>query len=269
MKTFTIFKYTVIRYWRDKGSVFQSTLQPFVFVLILGLALGSQFDQQAEKESSSSEETVVILQELELNDVRSSASSMEYYSVTMLVMTMLFGTMFASYGLSEDLLRSVGQRMSAAPLFGFEQYLGKVAGSAFFVWLLGIVLIVATAVFFRVPWFHNFGSLLAVCAAISIFATSLGALSIIVFRSEELSGMILNLIILAWTLFAGGFIILPRNRITYILELATPNRIGHNALFNLLYWEQPGVTAQSIGILLAMSVMAGCAAILIERRRMA
>lgn len=258
-----------MRYWRDKGSVFQSTLQPFVFILILGLALSSQFDQQVDAESSQQQETDIIILDLELDDVRSSASSMEYYSVTMLVMTMLFGTMFASYGLSEDLLKTVGQRISAAPLVGFEQYLGKVAGSALFVWLLGIVQIAATGVIFNVPWFHNIWSVLAVCAAISVFATSFGALSIIVFRSEEVSGMILNLIILAWTLFAGGFIILPRNRITYILELITPNRIGHNALFNLLYWEQPGITMQSIGILLGMSVLSGCTAILIGRRRQA
>ncbi|AFG36529.1 ABC transporter permease [Spirochaeta africana] len=378
MKTLTVLYYTLVRMWRDRGSVFQMTLQPFLFILILGLALSTQFDprdlepavvalvepadaddgereflsgirgaldqegvgdllrfvtvetrqealemvsagsaeatafydgdarrltitrrsatalssripaavlenivqganttvyiQQAGAEPVPFARQAVDIQELDLASTRRSSSAMEYYSVTMLVMTLLFGAMGASYGLSEDLLRSVGQRMAVAPLVGFEHYLGKVAGNALFVWVLGLVLMLATALLFGVPWLASpavFAEAAAITAAVSLLATAIGALMLILLRSEEGSGVVLNLLILAWTLLAGGFVVLPRNSVTWLLERLTPNFLAQRAYFNLLYWGDPGVTSSTILILTGLAVVTGLAAVGLSRRRIA
>lgn len=378
MKTFTVMYYTLVRLWRDRESVFQMTLQPFLFILILGLALSSQFDPQdmdpavvvlvepagatsgeqeflngvrtaVEQEgvadllefhrvgsreaamqmvetgqadvaayydaaqrrltitrrsvsalSSRIPATVlativqganttveiqqaggdvvpfarqaVELQELDLTGARRARSAMEYYSVTILVMTLLFGAMGASYGLAEDLLRSVGQRMAVAPLIGFEHYLGKVMGTTLFTWVLGLVLMVATAVIFGVPWLASLQGFLTaavIAAALSMLATAVGALSVIVFRSEDGSGMFLNLLILAWTLLAGGFVVLPRNSVTWVLERLTPNFLAHRAFFNLLYWDEPGVTITVILLMSGLTAGVSVSAVVLSRRRRA
>lgn len=378
MKTLTVFYYSIIRFLRDRGSIFQMTVQPFLFILILGLALSGQFDprdmdpagvaivespsadgaeqefwsgirsalaqegvsdlvrfatvedretavamiddgtaeaavlydaeqqamtvvrrsagalssripasvlsgivqganttvyiRQAGGEPAAFSRNAVEMQKYDLPGARRSRSAMEYYSVTMLVMTLLFGSMFASYGLSEDLLRSVGQRMAAAPLVGFEHYLGKVAGCAVMSWMLGLLLMLATGVLFGVPWVSGvatFAEAGAITAAVSLLATSIGALVLIALRSEEGAGMFLNILILAWTLLAGGFIVLPRNSVTWVLERLTPNYLAHQAFFNLLYWQEPGVTASSIGLMLGIAVVVGAAAVLLSRRRLA
>lgn len=190
---------------------------------------------------------------LDSNGLKKSenTTSMTYYSVSMLLMLILYGAEYGCVGAGEELLGSFGKRKKIAPIKVFEQYLGMGIGYACATFVQAIIVILFTHFAYNVSWGNNIPALLLLVFVYSILATALGAL-ICVFTGDMYKALpILNFIIIGFTFISGGFIANDFGT----LELFSPSHYAKSAILNLIYGKNAIISLHNIGVLCGIIVV--------------
>lgn len=135
-----------------------------------------------------------------------AGGAIDYYAVTMLVMFLVFGALYASYGLHEQYLRNAGLRIRCAPVRRLSSVAGTTAASAVTVVVSGLFIIGATALLFGVDWGSRPGFLLLMLAAHAAFVTAFGVFVLGVFRNDQRSEIAISIVAQVGAFVAGGLI---------------------------------------------------------------
>lgn len=194
--------------------------------------------------------------------------SIDYYSVTMLILILMYG---ANYGASEIqnlYYDHIGKRIKSTGTRTFEHLVGVVFGVIFTLLIQALVLVVFTKYAYGTNWGDNPFIIVGVMAAMSIFSTSMGILFMSFTGDDKKASGLIGVITPILTIISGGYFKIP-GLSDGVLAKSIPNGMAQSALFNSVYGGSISDAWQSVGIIIIMAaVMLGVSS-LIARRKLA
>lgn len=179
--------------------------------------------------------------------------AIDYYAVTMLVMTIMYGTSYGNFAIKEEKLLNTSIRLSSAPIKYWETILGKLMGCIVTVFMQAIIIVVFTKVAYKVNWGGNLWFIIFVCLSLSLLSVGLGMMVSNLGKNPQATGGLLNLGVNIATFIAGGYV--PASEMSPIFEkigYASPNYLAQTAMFNTIYG---GAAAETFNVMLAIWII--------------
>ncbi len=182
--------------------------------------------------------------------------AIDYYAVTMLAVSLMYGTLFASYAMAEDKFENTYIRIKSSPTKAYINYLGKTLGTIATLLLEAILLIVFTKYAYHVNWGSNIPMVLFLSSLFSVFVTGLGIMAYVITNDEKKSGTFLNILTVFLTFISGGYVKINFNGIIFDKLVAfVPNKMFQTAMFNTIYDGSMHQTQACIIGLIVITVM--------------
>ncbi|RCX16294.1 ABC-2 type transport system permease protein [Anaerobacterium chartisolvens] len=162
-------------------------------------------------------------------------SSLQYYSVAMLVMYILFSSVTGvTLMLQEKENRTLG-RIIGAGVSKFELILGKCIGLATIGALQSIILVIFTTVFYRVDWGGPLYALIILSLCLVFFSSGFGMFIAAIGKNVKAANNLGEVLIMIFTALGGGmmpFYLFPDFMKT--ISSITPNRHAMDAYYKLM-----------------------------------
>lgn len=213
------------------------------------------FEEYVEQES--------LLRTSEISIVNSVPRAIDYYGVTMLVITLMSGAAFSCDYFGSIFTGSIGMRIKSSCMKVYENYIGMF-GSMFLVNLIqGIITMMIMKYIFRGNWgSHVLWNIFIIISA-SAMATAIGIFVCTAFNDVKQASKVLNMLLQIFAFIAGGYIRLEFG----ILKYVSPNYYVQSALFQTIYGGN-GVDFKIYIIgFCVVTLLLSCFAILLGRRK--
>ncbi|MDF2520519.1 MAG: transporter permease [Clostridia bacterium] len=249
------------KYSSFRESIVQSTINGFVNGTNAQLVLRQMGAVSQEYEMFDNIEETAVTAE------GNAPRAIDYYAVTMLVMTIMYGTGYGNFAMKEEKRLNTSIRLASAPVNYLEVVLGKLAGSVVSVFLQGMVIIAFTKLVFNVNWGGSLGLIIFVCFSASLMSVGLGMMVSNLGKNPQATGGLLNLGVSITTFLAGGYF--PSSQMGPAMEKLghiSPNYLAQQAMFNTIYGGSTAQTTNLIITIWAIVIAAFIIAGLTERR---
>lgn len=178
-------------------------------------------------------------------------TAMAYYAMAMLLMMLFYGADYGRVGVGEDFSGVLGDRIKFSPMKPVVQYTGKILGLAMVKFIQGLVIIMFTAIVYKVDWGNEIWLLLLIIFTFSLLATIIGAMLTILTRDVDIAGSIVPLIIIGCTFLSGGFFPVDLGNAAKI----SPSYYAKNTLFEMIYNHNVDNALKFVGIMWIMIVV--------------
>lgn len=182
----------------------------------------------------------------------SGPGAMGYYAVTMLVMITMYGAMYGAAGQAENVITPVGLRVRSSPVRPSQQYIGSVLGNLLTIYLSSLVIVAATHFFFGVNWGPSLPLVMVIMFLGVVMSLGLGTMAMTVVKDENRAFAILNVLVIASTFLAGGYVKLSLPAHLGWVQYLSPSYLLQTALFNTIY---AGPAEETVLVLLAASAI--------------
>lgn len=195
-------------------------------------------------------------------------TAMDYYSVTMLAMTIMYGASYGIHEIGKDYFDSIGGRIKASPTKAYEMYVGKTLGVVITLFTQSLMLILFTRYVFNVNWGNNLWLVLFICFSLTMLSTGIGVMLCMVCSSRRKASSIMNILVPFFTFIAGGYI--PIDNIGGMLDkikFLSPNYLAQRAIFNQVFEGGSGETQLFIMIIWGMGLFTFMASAIAGRRQ--
>lgn len=161
--------------------------------------------------------------------------SFGYYTVTMLVMIILYDSKYG-INLIEEEYSSKFFRISCVPLSRNKIILGKIIGNTAVVFLQGIVIAIFTKIFYKVNWNNNWLNNMLAILLFSFLSINMGAFLSSITRDKKIALQITNILIAFFTFVSGGYVTLEylSDDVTKLSPLS-PSYAVQNIIFKNIY----------------------------------
>ena len=207
-----------------------------------------------------------IIQQIKMTTEGRIARGLDYYAVTIMLQSLLFGALFGVFAVTKDLTNRMHSRLLTTPVRSSAFIAGKLLGSTSVVFTLALFILAVTKFAFQSNWSGNVAIILSVLLLFSLFAAALGMLLGYLTRSSMISSLITFILSTAFTRIAGGFAPIKGGLMEQLGKLS-PNSYAQDALFATIYEDQ--FAASSFTVLTVFAVCTVCLTILSGRRRTA
>lgn len=219
------------RYDTFRASVVESLLEGFVHngnIVVSMMKLGSTAPAPVQFKN---------LQNVPMSAKGTVPGAIDYYAVTILVMTLMYGSLYAAHGVAEDFLENMGKRLRSTPARSMSLYIGNMIGFVAVVFIQGLILIAFTAIVFKANWGDNLPMVLFIAFSLTVLSTALGMSASLLTRDRKVGTSLISLFVPLFTFISGGYAKIMDNNtvIKAIQTYGTPNSLGHTALFNTIY----------------------------------
>lgn len=182
--------------------------------------------------------------------------AMDYYAVTMLVMILMYGAGYGTYGMAEDYLYDMGNRIKASPIKIHELFIGKILGTILTIFCQGLLIILFTKFVYKANWGSSIVQIAFICLSLSVFSTAMGSAACILFKNEKTADSITSILTPIFTFLAGGYVpINSSNNVFASIRMLSPNFLAQTAIFNTIYGGEVLDIYISTGILWAASLI--------------
>lgn len=230
----TLLRREFTRFVRQKHRVFGALGQPILFLLLFGAGWSGSFQHPLVPEKTYA----------------------EYFYPGTLVLMVLFTAIFATISIIEDRTQGFLQSVLVAPCPSWSIALGKIFGSTALAMMQGIVLF-AAAPFVGIE-FHPVGWLgaILVMALVGIAMSALGF--VFAWRMDSVQGYhaVMNVLLIPmWLLSGAMFPAAGAAGWMRLIMAANPLTYGTAALRQMLYVDQPAMTAGLPPLALTLPVL--------------
>ncbi|WP_142415525.1 ABC transporter permease [Hathewaya massiliensis] len=160
----------------------------------------------------------------------------EYYAITMLIMIIMFGSIYANFAIDKDYYSVVGGRIKSSPVKLWEMFLGEGIGAVFtLLWQIIILLLVSKLVF-KVSFGGKIHIILLTTLSLATMSTMLG-IFVCMMTKKGLYGLaLLNILVPIFTFLGGGFVKIDfGSGILGKISHMTPNYLAQDAIFKSIY----------------------------------
>lgn len=162
-------------------------------------------------------------------------TAIDYYSVTMMVMIIMYGANYGIYGVGKEEFDSVGRRIKSAPVMPHEIYIGKTLGIVATLFLQAVILVLFTWLVYKVNW-GNIGMILLITFTLCTLSTAFGVVISALSPSQRAASSILSILVPIFTFVSGGYFKLPdSNQLINTLKSISPNYLAQTAMFNQMF----------------------------------
>lgn len=194
-------------------------------------------------------------------------TSIDYYAVTMLVMILMYGSLYGNYSISEIYVEQEGKRVQTTPTKKLEALLGYAGASIITVFLQGMILMLFAKYVFKANYGQNIWIIVFIIFSVSVLSNFIGMTVAVITKNSDKSSNILNLLIVACTFVSGGYSeIISDNKVYNNIVQFIPNGMAQRAMFNSIYGGQSSMVNFNILIIWIGIVLCMIIAILAGRR---
>jgi len=200
-------------------------------------------------------------------DAKRKPSAMDFYSVTMLTLIIMYASVVGMGKTSAERRLGTGNRILCAPVNRAQFLGGKVVGSLLAVLVQMTVVIAFTRYAFGAYWGHDLATVGLLVLAESVMASSIGVGVTYLIRSEAAAAGLLNTIIPVFAFFGGSYV--PPDIAGPAIQsigFFSPITWLNRALFGVIYDHDYSAVAPAVLIAAAVSVIFIGAAALLSRR---
>lgn len=162
-------------------------------------------------------------------------SAVDYYAITMLVMILMYGSIYANFAIDTDYYSVVGGRIKTSPINLWEVFLGEGLGVVFTLMWQVIVLLLVSRYVFNVNFGSSIPLILLTALSLSVMSTMLGIFACMVTKKGLVGLTLLNILVPILTFLGGGFVKINFTGILGTLSHLTPNYLAQNAIFKDIY----------------------------------
>ncbi|WIV13487.1 ABC transporter permease [Proteiniborus sp. MB09-C3] len=167
--------------------------------------------------------------------------AIDYYAVTMLVMSIMYGTIHGANLIAEDRYQRTEIRLKSSPLKNYQLFLGRLLATITTLILQVFIIIGCTKYVFKANWGNNMPFILFTCFSAIIMAVGIGIMVYSVFKDAGKVSMILNLAVMIFTFLGGGYFPIgdfgPKTK--ELASYLSPNYMIQRILFNNIYGGSP------------------------------
>lgn len=249
------------KYSSFRSSIVQSIMNGFVS------GTNAQLVMRQMGDISGGYKTFDNLQEVSVTTEGNTPRAIDYYAVTMLVMTIMYGTAYGNFALKEEKQLNTSIRLVSAPIKYSEVILGKLLGSIVTILLQAMLIIILTKVLFKVNWGGNILFIIFVCFSLTLLAVGLGMMVSNLGRNPLATGALLNFGVNIMTFIAGGYF--PASQMGPAIEklgFISPNYLAQQAMFNTIYGGSAVQTFNAMLAIWIIAIIAFIIAAITERR---
>ncbi|EKN71708.1 ABC-2 type transporter [Neobacillus bataviensis LMG 21833] len=220
---------TINFYSKEKNSFVQPVLESFVRTFNIGNTLIKLNGQQLQPNSKHS-----ILKEVKLVTKGKIPRGIDYYSLTALFQSMLFGAIFGVFAITKDMGNHTNIRMIAAPIKTSKIILGKLLGSSLTLYSISLLIFLVSKFVFKGNWDGSLWLILLVLFMFSTISVAFGMILAHLSKSTMASSLSIFIIGTVLTLVAGGFSRMD-GKVIETLSYLSPNTYAQKTLFTNIY----------------------------------
>ena len=193
--------------------------------------------------------------------------AIDYYSVTMLVMIIMYGINYGTYAYEEDKFNHTDIRINISPINKIDYLSGKTIGNILTLFFQALIVILFTKYVYKANWNGSIWITLYTCFIISVFAFGFGMLISALTRDNKLSNVIVNITVPFFTFISGGYAPIVKGKLIEIISNLSPNTLAQRAIFNNIYGGNTNLIYKSLAALTILSLVVFILLPLIDRRK--
>ncbi len=216
-------------YSKEKNSYVQPVLESFVRTFNIGNTLIKINGQQVQPNSNPS-----IIKEVKIVTEGKIPRGIDYYSLTALFQSLLFGAIFGVFAITKDLGNHTNLRMNTAPIQTSKIILGKLAGSTLTLYGISLFIFLISKFVFQANLNGSLWLILLVLFLFSAIAVAFGMILAYISKSTMTSALSIFIIGTILTLVAGGFSRMD-GKVIEMLSYLSPNTYAQKALFTNIF----------------------------------
>nr|WP_307905857.1 ABC transporter permease [Clostridium botulinum] len=173
--------------------------------------------------------------------------AIDYYAVTMLIMTLMYGAGYGEYSIEEIYREEEGRRVQSTPTKKFEILIGYILSSVLTVFASGVLLMIIAKYIFKANYGNNIPLIIFIIFTMSVLSNFIGMTIAVLRGNRESKFNILNMIVIVCTFVSGGYMRTGISNDMYNKVIKfVPNTMAHNAMFNCIYDFNKSTVASSI-----------------------
>jgi ABC-2 type transport system permease protein len=194
-----------------------------------------------------------------------SPRAIDYYAVTMLVLTLMYGAGYGCVELDDMFFKNIGKRIRSTQTRTFEHLLGVILGVVFTLLIQALVLVAFTKYVYGANWGSQPFIIFITMFALSVLSTAIGIMLAAIMGDADKAASIIRIIVPIFTFVSGGYFKVSINN-SELLNYV-PNKLAHSALFNTIYGGSQAIVQQSIITMFVMALVALTIGAIAGRRR--
>lgn len=162
-------------------------------------------------------------------------SAIDYYSITMLVMIIMYGSIYANFAIDKSYYGAVGTRFRSTPLNLAQIFIGEAVGVIITIMVQALILLLISDLAFGVNFGSSIKVILLSAFSLSVLSTMLGIFAVMLTKKGLIGLALLNVIVPIFTFLSGGFFKVTFSGVLGSLAKLTPNYLASNAMFRSIY----------------------------------
>jgi len=244
-------------------SLFRSFLDTANANQAVAFVLGESTAQNFRLASIEGAENGSFMTAAKLSKTEGNYSALQYYSVSILVMFILYSGMSAALSFLSDRSNHTLPRMMSQPLASQTIVLGKIIGNIAVAICQAVVIIAVTKWIYGVNWGNRWGMLAAVIILLTACAMALSI--VLLARARSVKGLqsTFMILIIAMTALSGGFV--PLTGIESISAF-TISYWGMQGMLRIMLDSGTDVIVHIVGVLAAIGAALTAVSLIAYRR---
>jgi ABC-2 type transport system permease protein len=183
------------------------------------------------------------IKEMPIKTTGTEPRAIDYYAVTMLALTLMYGALYGTFNMAEDKLEKTYIRIKSAPMKAYENYLGKILGTLATLVLQALMLIFFTKFVYHSNWGSDLTTIILISILFSFCTAAIGIMAFSLTNDAMKASGIINVLVVFFTFISGGYAKISADgtwfeKFSYI----SPNKLFQTAIFNTIY----GGSAQQV-----------------------
>lgn len=162
-------------------------------------------------------------------------SAIDYYAITMLVMIIMYGSIYSNFAIDKSYYGTVGARFRSTPLKLSHVFIGEAIGVIITIMIQVLILLLISNLAFGVNFGSSIPVILLSAFSLSVLSTMLGIFAIMITKKGLIGLALLNVIVPIFTFLSGGFVKINFSGPLGLLAKLPPNYLASNAMFKSIY----------------------------------
>lgn|GEM_PF-4192687 len=195
--------------------------------------------------------------------------AMDYFAVTMIVMTLVFTGILTLVRLSEDFLKPMGWRLKSTPVPISVTLAGNIISNIAIGFIQTVIVLLFTKWVYGVEWGSNWWIILGTLIVMTTFGHLLASTLVLGLRDENAANGVFFLCAMGLPFLAGTFhpSLIGGSIGQFLTTYGTPQSLAQTAIFSSIYGGDTAMIIQCMGILAILTIILMVCTVLLARRR--
>lgn len=234
------------------------------------IQIGLRNGQSMDDITNTMQNTGKGIVEMPLSKNGSIPKAMDYFSVTMVVMTLIFSGFNAMGRLQQDFLSDMKIRFESAPVHIGSILTGILLATTLMSFLQMVFVVAFSHFVYGANWGNNLGIVFGTLFLLTLLGQMFAGALTLGMRNANAPQAIVGSAAMGLEFLAGGFYVSPIGGALgkFLLTYGTPNSLAQTAIFGSIYGGSPQIIFMCMGILAALSLLFLGLTIIFAKRRL-